>query len=134
MLDEHKANYRVIDHAAEGRTDVVSELRGNKLAQAAKCIVVMVKLGKKDKQYVLAVLPGDARLDMKAVQALFGGSYASFAPQDVTEQLAGSVIGTVLPFSFNEQLPMVVDPALLAHDELYLQRGPFGSLARHQNE
>jgi prolyl-tRNA editing enzyme YbaK/EbsC (Cys-tRNA(Pro) deacylase) len=79
----------------------------------------MVKLGKKDKQYVLAVIPGDAKLDMNAVKALYGGSYASFAPQDVTEQLAGSAIGTVLPFSFNEQLPLVVDPSLLEHDELY---------------
>ena len=119
LLDEQQAKYRLIDHAAEGRTDVVSEMRGNPLAAAAKCIIVMVKLGKKDKQYVLAVVPGDAKVDMKAVQALYGGSYASFAPQDVTEQLAGSVIGTVLPFSFNEQLPLVVDPALLAHDEIF---------------
>jgi threonyl-tRNA synthetase len=119
LLDEHKAQYRVIDHAPEGRTEIVSEMRGNPLAQAAKCIIVMVKLGKKDKQYVLAVVPGDAKLDMKAVQALFGGSYASFAPADVAEQLSGSVVGTVLPFSFNDQLPLVVDPALLAHDALY---------------
>jgi threonyl-tRNA synthetase len=119
LLDANGASYRLIDHAPEGRTDIVSEMRGNALAQAAKCIVVMVKLGKKDKQYVLAVIPGDAKLDMNAVKALYNGSYASFAPQDVTEQLSGSVVGTVLPVSFNEQLPLIVDPSLLEHDELF---------------
>jgi threonyl-tRNA synthetase len=119
LLDANGASYRLIDHAPEGRTDVVTEMRGNALAQAAKCIVVMVKLGKKDKQYALAVIPGDAKLDMNAIKALYNGSYASFAPQDVTEQLAGSVVGTVLPFSFNAQLPLIVDPALLEHDEMF---------------
>ncbi|MEI7469741.1 MAG: YbaK/EbsC family protein [Chloroflexota bacterium] len=118
-LDQHQAQYRLIQHEAEGRTDVVSQLRGNTLAQAAKCIIVMVKIGKKDKKYVLAVIAGDAKLDMNAVKALVGGDYATFAPPEIAEQLGGSPIGTILPFSFNEQLTLVVDPALLAHDEIY---------------
>lgn len=118
-LDQHQATYRLIQHEAEGRTDVVSQLRGNTLAQAAKCIIVMVKIGKKDKKYVLAVIAGDAKLDMNAVKALVGGDYATFAPPEIAEQLGGSPIGTILPFSFNEQLTLVVDPALLAHDEIY---------------
>ena len=62
LLNAGGAEYRLIEHAAEGRTDVVSGLRGNVLAQAAKCIILMVKLGKKDKRFVLAVIPGDAKL------------------------------------------------------------------------
>lgn len=50
LLDEHGAKYRLIDHAPEGRTDIVSPMRGNQLSQAAKCIVVMVKIGKKEKK------------------------------------------------------------------------------------
>jgi threonyl-tRNA synthetase len=118
MLDERKAPYRLVDHAPEGRTDAVSQLRGNALSQAAKCIVVMVKLGKKDKRYCIAVIPGDARLDLKAVQALFSGDYATFAPQEIAEQMTGCVAGTILPFSFREDLPVVVDPSLVANDEI----------------
>ena len=44
FLDEHKAAYRLIDHPAEGRTELVSPMRGNELSQAAKCIVLMVKI------------------------------------------------------------------------------------------
>ncbi|WP_069466867.1 YbaK/EbsC family protein [Actinacidiphila rubida] len=119
LLDEQGARYRTIDHAPEGATEVVSELRGNSLAQAAKCIVVMVKVGKKVTRYVLAVVPGDRRVDIGAVKALLEGTYASFASRDVAERLAGSVSGTVLPFSFDERLELVVDPGLLEHDEIF---------------
>ncbi len=74
-LDQHGVAYRLIDHAPEGRTELVSQLRGNTLAQAAKCIVLMVKVGKKITKYVLAVVPGDTRVDLNAVKALLGGTY-----------------------------------------------------------
>lgn len=119
LLDDHKATYRLIDHEAEGRTEIVSEIRGNKLSEAAKCIIVMVKIGKKITKYVLSVVPGDKRVNLGAVKALFGGTYVSFASQDIAEKLAGSVAGTVLPFSFNPDLELMVDPQLLENDELY---------------
>ncbi|MFP3969377.1 YbaK/EbsC family protein [Actinomadura fulvescens] len=119
LLDEAGASYRLIDHEPEGRTELVSAMRGNDVAAAAKCIVVMVKLDKKTKRFVLAVVPGDRRVDLGAVKALLGGTYAGFATASVAEELAGSVSGTILPFSFHPDLELVVDPALLEHAEIY---------------
>ncbi len=119
LLDQHGAHYRLIDHAPEGRTEIVSPMRGNQLSQAAKCIVLMVKLGKKVTRYILAVVPGDARVDLGAVKALLGGTYAAFASADIAERLAGSVAGTILPFSFSPELELIVDPSLLENDVLY---------------
>ena len=119
LLDAHGAHYRLIDHEPEGRTEVVSPMRGNALSQAAKCIVLMVKLGKKVTKYVLAVVPGDARVDLNAVKTLMQGTYIAFASPDIAERLAGSVTGTVLPFSFNSELELVVDPPLLENEEIY---------------
>jgi Ala-tRNA(Pro) deacylase len=119
LLDQHAVGYRLIDHPPEGRTDLVSSMRGNTLAQAAKCIVLIVKIGKKVTKYVLAVVPGTARVNLAAVKALFGGTYAAFASAEIAERLAGSVAGTILPFSFNSALEVIADPALLEQDELY---------------
>jgi Ala-tRNA(Pro) deacylase len=118
-LDALQASYRLIDHAPEGRTEVVSQMRGNALAQAAKCLILMVKVGKKVTKYVLAVVPGDARVDLVAVRALLGGTYVAFASPEIAERLAGSVTGTVLPFSFASDLELIVDPSLLENDEVY---------------
>lgn len=119
VLDGQGANYRLIDHAPEGRTEVVSPMRGNELKQAAKCMVVMVKIGKKITKYVLAVVPGDTRVDLNAVKALFNGTYVSFASADIAERLARSVSGTILPFSFSPELELIVDPALVENVEIY---------------
>lgn len=123
LLDAHGARYRVIEHEPEGRTEIVSALRGNELSDAAKCIVLMVKLGKKITRYVLAVVPGDARVDFGRIRALFGATYVSFAAADIAERLAGSVAGTILPFAFDSGLELLVDPALLQRGELYFNAG-----------
>jgi Ala-tRNA(Pro) deacylase len=119
FLVTHKAEYRLIDHPAEGRTDIVSPMRGNEVSQAAKCIVVMVKLTKKDKKYILAVVPGDAKIDLDALKNMFQGIYVSFATPERAEELAGSVSGTILPFSFDPKLELIVDPKLLKNEEIF---------------
>ena len=118
-LDAAGARYRLMDHPPEGRTEVVSSLRGHDVAQAAKCLIVMVKIGKKRTRYVLAVVPGDARLDLEAVKELLEGTYAAFAGRDKAEELAGSPSGTVLPFSYHPKLEVIADPALLDAPELF---------------
>jgi len=80
---------------------------------------MMVKIGKKVTKYVLGVVPGDAQIDLNAVKSIFRGTYISFATPEIAEKLAGSVSGTVLPFSFNPELELIVDPSLLKNDELY---------------
>ena len=119
FLNEHDVSYRLIDHPEEGRTELVSPMRGNALSQAAKCIVLMVKIGKRITRYILAVIPGDAMVDFQLVKSMFGSTYVAFASSDVAERLAGSVAGTILPFSFNDELELLVDPSLLENDEIY---------------
>lgn len=119
MLDSAGARYRIIDHVPEGRTEIVSGYRGNPVASAAKCLIVMVKIDKRTSRYYLAVVPGDTRVDLQALKTLAGGTYAAFASADKAEALAGTVSGTILPFSFHPDLTLVVDPGLLTHEEIY---------------
>lgn len=119
LLDCGGARYRLLEHAPEGRTEVVSGMRGHPLSQAAKCIVVMVKLGKKVTRFVLAVVPGDARVRLDALRVLNNATYAGFAPPERAEELSGSVVGTVLPFSFDPRLELICDPSIGDLPELY---------------
>jgi Ala-tRNA(Pro) deacylase len=123
LLDGNGVSYRFIDHAHEGQTDRVSALRGHDVRLAAKCLVVMVKAGKKVTRFVLAVVPGDFRLDVDAVKRLFSATYVGFASTGDAERLSGCVAGTVLPFSFNEELALVVDPTLFDAPEMYFNAG-----------
>jgi len=123
LFQESGARVRVVEHPAEGRTEVVSQIRGNHLGQAAKAMVVMVKLGKKDRRYLLCVVPGDRRIDLAVVKGLGSGTHAMFAPPAVAEQLTGCVMGAIPPVSFNPELPLVVDPSLLENEEIVFNAG-----------
>ena len=118
-LTEHGASFRFIDHPEEGRTEIVSGMRGHPVGHAAKCIILIVKQGKKRTRYVLAVVPGDARLDLGVIKSLYDATYVGFASSDVAEDLAHSVVGTVLPFAFDERLELIVDPAVTEPPEIF---------------
>lgn len=123
LLEGGRARYRLVDHLPEGRTELVSRMRGNRLSQAAKCMVVMVKRGKKTSRYVLAVVPGNMQVDLEAIKRLLDGTYVSFASPGVAEQLAGTQVGTILPVPLSNDLELIVDPTLLQEDEIYFNAG-----------
>ncbi|WP_328707361.1 YbaK/EbsC family protein, partial [Streptomyces mexicanus] len=89
------------------------------MRQAAKCLVVRVGTGRRSRRYVLAVVPGDRRVDMRRVRELYGGTDAAFAAREVAERLSGCVSGCVVPFTFHPDLDLVVDSGLLRHDDIY---------------
>lgn len=116
MLDQHGVQYRVIDHPPEGRTDAASVVRGHPASQAAKCMVVEVRV----QRYALCVIPGDARVDLDAVRELYGGTRARLAPTQTAEQLTECERGTIVPFSFRPgELELIADPSLLEQNQLY---------------
>ncbi|MFJ9848087.1 YbaK/EbsC family protein [Streptomyces sp. NPDC101150] len=135
LLRDGRARHRLIEHAPEGRTDVVSALRGNALNQAAKCIVMRVKVTKKSSRYVLAVVPGDRRVDLGRVKELYDARHVSFADQSTAERLSGCVSGAIVPFSFDSELELIVDPGLLEHREIFFNAAELQlSLALHTED
>ena len=123
LLDAEGAHYRVIVHAPEGRTELVSQLRGNAVNEAAKCIILMLKIGKKLTKFVLAVVPGDERVDLESIKQKKSATYGRFADSSVAEALAGCVSGTILPFTFDPRLELIVDPAVAASKTMYFNAG-----------
>ena len=118
-LDKQGVRYRVLEHPPEGRTELVSAMRGHDTRHAAKCLVLMAKQGKKLTRFVLAVIPGDARIDLQAVKSLLAATYVSFASPDVAEKLARAPLGAVLPFAMDPEVELIADPSLLESEELY---------------
>lgn len=123
LLEQNKASFRVVEHAPEGQTELVSQMRGNLLSQAVKSLVVLVKIGKKESRYYLANIPGDCRVDLNAIKTLCNGTHVMFAPAEKARQLTGCEMGAVPPFSFNEDLVVLADPSLLENDELVFNAG-----------
>ncbi|MFE2373281.1 YbaK/EbsC family protein [Streptomyces sp. NPDC059398] len=119
LLAAGRVPHRLLAHPPEGRTDAASLLRGHPLRRAAKTLVVRVALGRKKSRYVLAVVPGDRRVDLGAVADVAGGVRAGFADRATAERLTGCVSGSIMPFSFHPDLTVLADPELLGQDEIW---------------
>jgi Ala-tRNA(Pro) deacylase len=118
FLNERAIPYREVEHSPEGRTDVVSTIRGNRLEQAVKAIVMIVKNDRKSRRKLLVCVQGDRRVSFAKVARAGGGGEARFAPPDLAESLTGCTLGSVPPISFNDELKVVVDPTLLEQPEV----------------
>lgn len=123
LLDQHKASYRIVEHVQEGRSEAISKIRGNDPHQAMKAIVTSVRGGGGGKRYVLAILPGIRKLDMKALCRAVGAQKGRFSPEEEATEMTGCVMGAVPPFSFRDDLPVVVDPACKTNEEVVFNAG-----------
>ena len=123
LLDKENATYRVIEHEAEGRTEFISQIRGNRVEQAIKSMVLQVRMTRKENRYVLANVPGDCRVDLNAVKEYFKADSVGFAQREKAESLTSCVMGSIPPFSFNEKLPVLADERIKENDEVVFNAG-----------
>lgn len=123
LLESHRARFRVIEHPAEGKSDLVARIRGTAPGQGAKAMLCKSKDGTGG-DLVLAVLPGDRRVDFKKVAEAFGMKKATLATPDEAMRATGCVIGAIPPFASAAGLRLVVDPALVdTYDEIAFNAG-----------
>jgi Ala-tRNA(Pro) deacylase len=111
LLDSQSARYRVLEHPAEGKSEEVARIRGTEPGQGAKAMLCRSK-DDADK-FILAILPGDRKLDFRKVAEAAGLKKVTLATAEEATRETGCVIGAIPPFSFSERIALVVDPLLI---------------------
>jgi Ala-tRNA(Pro) deacylase len=123
LLDQEGASYRVLEHEPEGRTEMIAKIRGNRIEQSIKSIVVQVRLNRKENLYCLANVPGDCRIDFDGIKNYFNADSVAFASRDKAQELTGCGIGAIPPFSFSDQLQVLADPLIQENEEVVFNAG-----------
>jgi Ala-tRNA(Pro) deacylase len=124
MLDENGIAHKVMEHEAEGRSEAIAAIRGTAVGQGAKALVCRVKISANKRSHVLAVFPADKQEDLEAIAAAAGGKKASLASRDLARELTGCEIGAIPPFTFNDDLALLVDDTLgQRYDQIVFNAG-----------
>lgn len=76
----------------------------------------------RDGRHALLLTHRDSRLDSRRVKALLG-SRPSLCSDEEMSEVTGCLPGAVCPFALPAHIPLLVDPALLSHDELMFTPG-----------
>ena len=124
LLNTNQISYRLLRHEPAGKSEEVSVIRGTAVSQGAKALVCRVKITSNLRKNILAVFPADKQADLAAIAVAAGGKKASLASQELARELTRCEIGAIPPFTFNDELSLLVDPSLRErHDEIVFNAG-----------
>jgi Ala-tRNA(Pro) deacylase len=113
LEDEHVA-YECMEHEHVHSSQDAAKVRGTKLEEAAKALVLQVGSGK----FIMCVVAGHRKLDLKVIKQLLEEKNVSLAHPDVVLRETGCPIGTVPPFGNLFNLPLYVDAELLTREHI----------------
>jgi len=113
LLDAHGVPYRLLRHAeAVFTVEAAARQRGVLLEEMVKSI--LLREAGQEKRYVMACVPGAARVNPKAVQAALGAGWRRlhFASAEEIAAVTGCVQGAVAPLGLPEDVPVIFDEAI----------------------
>jgi Cys-tRNA(Pro)/Cys-tRNA(Cys) deacylase len=79
-----------------------------------------------DGRPVVAVVPVNGSLSLKALAHAVGAKRAEMADPATAERLTGYVVGGISPFAHRRSLPVVVDDSMIRHDRVFVSAGQRG--------
>ena len=77
-------------------------------------------------QLVVAVIPVDKHLDLKALASVVDAKRMTMADEADAERATGYVIGGISPLGQRKRLPLILDESALRHDTIYVSAGRRG--------
>jgi len=127
VLEGHCISYRpveyeVVDHLAAGE---VAAVLGLDPGQTFKTLVVLSE--RAGARPILALVPGDASLDLKKLAAASGEKKVQMAPHKDAERLTGLEKGGISPLALMDKgWPVYVDETVILWNEIELSAGKVG--------
>lgn len=124
-LDKNKIKHEVVVHRTVFTVYDLAQTLKVKLNSIIKTLLI-----KTDKGYVLAVLPGHMRLDLKAFQKAVGAKKASIANEKDMLTKFKMKPGSMTPFGALHKVSLVVDKGLLKTENMLFGAGSFTESVR----
>jgi Cys-tRNA(Pro)/Cys-tRNA(Cys) deacylase len=118
-LESEKIWHRFIEKPETVHTVDAARETGVDLAMLTKNLVARTKEG----EYVLLIVPGNTRIDLKKGAELLGSKNVSLVPFDQAERVSGYPPGATPSIFHKQNLRTIVDIALLKNDTLYCGGG-----------
>lgn len=125
LLTEHDCWFETFEHEPVRTSEEAAETRpGYSLHQGAKAIIIRAKRSKRDKWFVMLVLPADLRFDNNRVKTLLNVKDIRFASREEIAKLTGGVeLGGVPPFGNLFDIEVIADPKLFENERIVFNAG-----------
>lgn len=119
LLDEHAMSYEKLSHEHVHTSEDAAKMRGTKLEEAAKALILATKSGK----IIQCVVSGHRRLDLKKLKDIIGEKNLSLAHPDQVFTATGCKVGTVPPFGNLFRIPIYADSDIFSREYVVFSAG-----------
>jgi len=119
LLEEKHLKYSVLEHDFVHHAEEAANVRGTKLEEAAKAIVV--KYNKDD--FAMIVVSGHKRIDLKRLKQILNTKNACLASPDDVLKTTGLKIGSVPPFGNLFGLKTFADKLVVEQEKVVFSAG-----------
>ena len=118
FLDKHKIKYQVSEHEPVFTSEDAARVRGEDLKTGAKALVL-----KADKKFILVVVRGDKKIDMKKLKGILHVKNLALAKPEDVFSVTNCEIGSVHPFGNLARLEIYFDRSLLENKIINFNAG-----------
>ncbi len=122
LLESKGVSYRLLPHDEPVYTVAAAAAQRGVVQEE---MVKSILLRDKDRNYVMACVKGDDRLDPKAVREVLAGDWKrlSFATAEEIFELTGFVKGAVAPLCLPEHIPVIFDETIASCEKVNISSG-----------
>ncbi len=123
LLERQGVHFELLPHSRPVFTvEAAAAERGVSAQAMVKCILLREKRGDR---FVMACLPGDARLDPQAVREALPGGWRrlSFASAEEIVRMTAYPQGAVAPLDLSPEIPVIFDQRLAQFTQVNISSG-----------
>ncbi len=93
LLDGTGTKYVVLEHEHTHTSEEAARVRGTSMSEGAKSLLL-----KSGDSFMMAIIPGNKKLDSRKLRAILGVRKLKFASPEEVEKIMGCKIGACYPF------------------------------------
>jgi Cys-tRNA(Pro)/Cys-tRNA(Cys) deacylase len=127
FLKQRRQPFEVVsyEHLEKG-AEFAARATGFQLSRTIKTLVVAVVPAR----HLLVLVPGDRQLDLRRLARALDARKAAMADPATAERLTGYHVGGISPFGVRQALPVVMERAILASEEVLVNGGRRGVMLK----
>ncbi|MCK4589579.1 MAG: hypothetical protein KAT77_03990 [Nanoarchaeota archaeon] len=118
LLEQNKVKYKLIEHEPVFTSEGAAKVRGTKLEQGAKALVLQSK-----KKLFLAVVPGNKKINLEKLKVILKVKKLGLASPERVKEKTSCEIGSVPPLGNVVGLDTYVDKNLLENEYIAFNAG-----------
>lgn len=122
ILDQHKIAYDFIEYEVD-ENDLSAETVAQKVGKPIEIVFKTLLLQGDKTGAIVAVIPGNKEVNLKALAALSGNKKCLMVPLKEVLPLTGYIRGGVSPLGMKKQFPTFIDISAESHHKISISAG-----------